>query len=67
MSSIQKEVAIAKNIKLMTDVKIEISKMGLRPTSSDNLPKMGDETNCIRANDATSTPNAVDPTPNVVA
>jgi len=65
--SIQKEFAIAKKTKLATEVRIENRRIGLLPILSDSLPNRGEEMNCIKAKEATSTPNAVDPTPNVEA
>jgi hypothetical protein len=67
MRSIQKEFASAKKTKLATDVRIDNRRIGLLPILSDNLPNIGEEMNCIREKEATSTPNDVDPTSKVAA
>ena len=66
-NNITKEFATAKRKKLTTEVSIDNKRTGLLPTLSDNLPSIGEEINCIRANEATKTPNAVDPAWNVTA
>ena len=53
-----KESANAKMIKLTAEDKIDNKITGLRPTLSDNRPRMGENMNCIKEKEPTSIPRA---------
>ena len=48
-------------MKLAIEIRMDSRRAGLLPTLSDTLPSMGANMNCIKENEATRTPKAVDP------
>jgi len=60
--SIQKESAIVNNKKLKLEIEIEIKSRDRLPYLSDNLPKIGEKMNCIKANIFIKIPKAKAPT-----